>query len=230
MGRHGALLVAAALTSATAAASPLDVAFPRTDAFDFEAPAAGTYALPVIRPAADGTVLDEQGRRVTLHDAMDGKLVLLSFIYTRCADPDGCPLATAVLYDILFFSEQDRAIADNLRLVSLSFDPGHDTPEIMAGFRGAEPKTPVHRCDWAYLTTPSEAALRPLLDGYDQVVRKRYDDAGRFRGMFAHQLRVYLIDRHKRVRNIYGLGFLDPRLLIADVRTLLMEEQRQGRR
>ena len=39
----------------------------------------------------------------------------------------------------------------------------------------------------------------------------------------AHLLRVYLIDRQRRVRNIYGLGFLDPRLLLADVRTLLGE-------
>ena len=37
------------------------------------------------------------------------------------------------------------------------------------------------------------------------------------------------IDRQQRVRNIYGLDFLDPRLLMADVQTLLLEE-RQARR
>jgi protein SCO1/2 len=36
-------------------------------------------------------------------------------------------------------------------------------------------------------------------------------------------LRAYLIDREKQVRNIYGLGFLDPRLLVSDVHTLLDE-------
>jgi protein SCO1 len=44
-------------------------------------------------------------------------------------------------------------------------------------------------------------------------------------GRIAHQLRVYLIDRQRQVRNIYNLDFLDPRLVITDVQTLLLEEQ-----
>ncbi len=44
-----------------------------------------------------------------------------------------------------------------------------------------------------------------------------------------HLLRVYLIDRQLRIRNIYGLDFLGPRLLLADVRTLVLED-REARR
>ena len=40
-----------------------------------------------------------------------------------------------------------------------------------------------------------------------------------------HRLRVYLIDSQRRIRNIYGLDFLDPDLLLADVRTLVLEER-----
>jgi hypothetical protein len=40
---------------------------------------------------------------------------------------------------------------------------------------------------------------------------------------------VYLIDRQQRIRNIYGLDFLDPRLLLADVRTLLQEDRETRR-
>ena len=36
-------------------------------------------------------------------------------------------------------------------------------------------------------------------------------------------MRVYLIDGQKRIRNIYSYGLLDPRLVMTDVRTLLME-------
>ena len=46
-------------------------------------------------------------------------------------------------------------------------------------------------------------------------------------GPFTHQLRVYLIDSARRIRNIYSLGFLDPRLVVGDVRTLLLEEAKE---
>jgi len=45
-----------------------------------------------------------------------------------------------------------------------------------------------------------------------------------------HTLRVFLIDRDGRIRNIYSSGTLDPRLVLADVKTLLMEESRVSNR
>ena len=42
-------------------------------------------------------------------------------------------------------------------------------------------------------------------------------------GPYNHPLRVYLIDGQKRIRNIYSYGLLDPRLVMTDVRTLLIE-------
>jgi cytochrome oxidase Cu insertion factor (SCO1/SenC/PrrC family) len=38
-----------------------------------------------------------------------------------------------------------------------------------------------------------------------------------------HTLRVFLIDPGGNIRNIYSSDTLDPRLVLADVRTLLME-------
>ncbi|MGE0487214.1 MAG: SCO family protein [Gammaproteobacteria bacterium] len=201
----------------------------RTSEFDFDPPAPGSYTLPVVRPAADGAVLDTRGAARSLHDVFDGRIVLLSFIYTRCTDAQGCPLATAVLYKIFGASKADRALADNLRMISLSFDPAHDTPEIMAGYRNGDSPDWAGGAEWLDLTTASDADLKPILTAYDQVVRRRVDDAGKPTDAFGHQLRAYLIDRDKRIRNIYGLGFLDPRLLVADVRTLLAEEQAAGR-
>ena len=62
------------------------------------------------------------------------------------------------------------------------------------------------------------------LAGYGQIVTR----TGPGDGPLHHLLRVYLIDRRGRVRNIYGLEFLDPRLLLADIRTLLLEERAEG--
>jgi cytochrome oxidase Cu insertion factor (SCO1/SenC/PrrC family) len=200
----------------------------RTKEFDFDPPAPGSYRLPIIRAAADGRVLDTQGHSRSLHEVFDGKIVLLSFIYTRCTDARGCPLATAVLYKIFGGSRSDPELAANLRMLSLSFDPEHDTPEVMAGYRHGSSPEWSGGAEWLDLTTASNADLQPILTAYEQVVRRRVDEHGNPTDAFGHQLRAYLIDRHQRIRNIYGLGFLDPRLLIADVRTLLAEEKAAG--
>ena len=196
----------------------------RSEKFDFDPPAPGTYQLPVIRTAADGEVLDVSGNERLLHDIYDGKVILLSFIYTRCTDANGCPLATAVLYKIFGASKVDETLASNLRMISLSFDPANDTPEVMAGYRGSDAAHWQGGAEWVDLTTASDEQLAPILSEYDQVVRRRADEQGNPTDQFGHQLRAYLIDRNKQIRNIYGLGFLDPRLLIADVKTLLAEE------
>lgn len=204
-------------------------ALPRTPEFDYEAPKPGTYRLPPLQAATDGTVLDTKGNRLRLREAFEGKIVLLSLIYTQCGDPNGCPLATSTLLDIYDASAQDRALAENLRMVSLSFDPVRDTPSALASYAAPFKAAPDarRRSDWTFLTTASEAALAPILEGYDQAVQKNVDPNGTFNGVFTHILQVYLIDRAGRVRNVYSLSFLDPRLLIADVKTLLMEERRK---
>jgi cytochrome oxidase Cu insertion factor (SCO1/SenC/PrrC family) len=77
--------------------------------------------------------------------------------------------------------------------------------------------------EWDRLTTSSDRALAPILAGYGQIVtRPASTQAG---NALTHRLRVYLIDPQQRIRNIYGLDFLDPELLLADVRTLLVEER-----
>jgi cytochrome oxidase Cu insertion factor (SCO1/SenC/PrrC family) len=42
-------------------------------------------------------------------------------------------------------------------------------------------------------------------------------------GPLNHTLRVFLIDPDGNIRNIYSSDTLDPRLVLADVRTLLMQ-------
>ena len=196
--------------------------------FDYEPPAPGTYTLPDIAPSPPGTVLDSEGRQHPLARFTSGRLTLLSFIYTRCSDRLGCPFASAVLGQVADALSHDARLAPHARLLSLSFDPSHDTPAVMAAFRGrdavaAETGPAV---EWAFLTTASAAALNPILEGYDQHVAPDFDAAGAPTGDYSHLLKVLLLDRRGQVRNIYGVAYLDPRLLLADMETLLIEETR----
>ena len=186
----------------------------------FKVPEAGSYTLPVIGLAADGSVLTTANKNVQLYDLMGDKIVLLSFIYSTCSDVNGCPLATAVLHKIKKRLQKEPLVAEKLRLLTLSFNPEHDTPEAMAHYgEGLKNGT----LDWQFLTTRSEQQLQPILDQYQQSIQKIHDEQGNFTGTFSHILRVYLIDKDKQFRNIYSVSFLHADTLINDVKTLLNE-------
>lgn len=214
-------LLAAAADPTPAARPPVQAPLaPGYKPLAFKPPEPGTYVLPVLGNAADGRVVDSDNASLTLHDLYGDKTVLLSFIYTTCDDVNGCPLATAVFQKVKNKLKQSRDIAGQIRFLTLSFNPEHDTPEAMRrygqGFQDAG-------IEWRFLTTRSEQEIHPILNDYQQSVDREYDDQGQFTGKFSHLLRVFLIDRQKQIRNIYTVSFLHPDTLIADIRTLLQE-------
>ena len=214
--------VAAVLLRAVAATA--QASYPESAAandYQYEAPEPGTYALPVVRPAADGDLVDSAGKPVSLRELTRGRVTVLSFIYTRCASPQACPMATGVLMDLHELSAKDPALAKELRLVSMSFDPVHDTPERMRAYSELA-SSEVTAAPWHFVTARSEGALQPVLTAYGQAVDRKAN-ASDPTGPLNHTLRVYLIDREGRIRNIYSSGTLDLRLVVADVRTLLLE-------
>lgn len=186
----------------------------------FEAPAPGSYALPPLGAAGDGAVLDATGRSLRLHELYGNKVVVLSFIYTSCPDVNGCPLASFVLSLVQREVMTDPRLRDAVRLVSLSFDPAHDTPRRMASYGRAFRKDGF---DWRFLTFASEREVGPLLERYGQSVRRERGEDGGSLSTMTHLLRIYLIDRDKRIRNIYTPSFLHSDLLLADIRTVLAE-------
>jgi cytochrome oxidase Cu insertion factor (SCO1/SenC/PrrC family) len=197
-----------------------ELSLPRTAEYDYDVPEPGTYTLPVLKPAADGAVLGSDGKPVRLHDLADGRITILSFIYTRCADPRACLRASGVLSQLQQLTLAEPAVATNLLLLTLSFDPTHDTPEVMSRY-GSVFNGKQGGAEWLFLTTESRDQLAPLLERYGQQVDRARP--GSATGPYKHPLRVYLIDGQKRIRNIYSYGLLDPRLVMTDVRTLLME-------
>ena len=198
----------------------------RTADYDYDAPEPGTYTLPVIKRAADGALLDTSGKPVRLKALTRGRITVMSFIYTRCAATKACPYATGVLMQLQRASATDTALAQRLRLVSMSFDPVHDTPERMAAYSELASKPPM-AAPWHFVTTRSQTELQPILDAYGQAVDKKTNPLEPT-GPLNHTVRVFLIDDEGEIRNIYSSSTLDPRLILADVRSLMSERDRTG--
>jgi len=199
-----------------------DLAIGWRDNLGYSLPIPGSYQLYNIGKAGDGEVVDGIGDSVRLHELMDGKITLLSFIYSNCTDTNGCPLATSVFYKIQEKLKMDKKVLSKLKMISLSFDPEYDTPEIM-NLYGKD--LSYIDADWSFLTTDSSRKLDPILSEYDQPVIRKYTENGEYAGVQSHLLRVFLIDDNKLIRNVYNVDFLHPDLLINDIKTLLLSNE-----
>ncbi len=101
----------------------------------------GPKRLEVGDLVPDFRLTGQDGQVYKLSD-LRGKVLVLTFIYTRCPLPDFCPAMDRRFADLAMSIAAFPARAEKIRLVSISFDPEHDTPEILrthARIRGATP-------------------------------------------------------------------------------------------
>ncbi|MBP6724187.1 MAG: SCO family protein [Halioglobus sp.] len=119
-------------------------------------------------------------------------------------------------------AEKGADLPQQVRLISFSLDPVQDTPAALLDYAGHFRRKGFH---WQFLTTTSESELLPILDGHGQSRQRESDEDGNYTGSISHILRVFLIDRQGRIRNIYSSGFLDAVTVINDLRILATESR-----
>ena len=196
--------------------------FTKSDEFDFDPPKPGSYSLPNIKATPDGQLIDIDGKQHNLHDILQGKISLVSFVYLNCDDEHGCPLALSTLFEIYYASQQIPTLRDKVQLLVISFDPRRDTVEAIKDF--SYPLTSdgkaEQRLEMRAFTTHHQADIAPILRGFGQAV-----DRSGHAEKINHLLRMYLVDGQREIRNIYGLGLMDPRLMMGDVETLLLADE-----
>jgi len=98
-----------------------------------------TPAVPVLVPVGtvvpDFELTDQSGQQVAL-SALKGKVIAVTFIYSRCPLPDYCPRMVENFRAIRqrFSARMDR----DLVLLTISFDPQYDTPQILTRYAAAQ--------------------------------------------------------------------------------------------
>lgn len=79
---------------------------------------------------------NQDGKQIRLKDYR-GKALLLTFIYTRCPLPDYCTLMSNNFAKIDRQLEQDANLYAKTHLLSISIDPGYDTPQVLRSYGAA---------------------------------------------------------------------------------------------
>lgn len=81
----------------------------------------------------DFKLVDQSDRHVSL-DQFRGKALIVTFIYTRCPFPDYCPRVTGEFAKLDQQLRQNAALYQRTHLLSISFDPEHDTPKVLRDY------------------------------------------------------------------------------------------------
>jgi protein SCO1/2 len=140
--------------------------------------------LAIGERVSDFTLTDQTGQRVSL-SRFAGKVVAVTFVYTSCPLPDYCFRLSNNFARVQkrFAGQMGRELV----LLSISFDPVHDQPEVLAKYastRRADPNS------WHFLTgTPAEVKAVCRMFGLNF-----WPDEG----FLAHSLHMLVIDREAR--------------------------------
>lgn len=81
----------------------------------------------------DFKLVNQSGRRISL-EQYRGKTLLVTFIYTRCPFADYCPRMSSQFAEIHRQLKKNGALYNKTRLLSISFDPKHDTPKVLRSY------------------------------------------------------------------------------------------------
>ena len=157
----------------------------------------------------DAALIDQNDRRRAFAE-WRGTPTLITFIYTRCPLPNYCPLMDKNFAAIQRQGAADKDLKGKFKLVSISFDPEHDTPAVMkahAATLKADPNV------WTFLTADNVTIDRFAAKFGVSVTRE-----GDAPGEITHNLRTTLIDADGKILRIYTGGEWTVDVALADLR------------
>lgn len=184
--------------------------------------ATGANSLHMPAPGEDVpdfSFTNQSGKHVTLKQYR-GNVLLVTFIYTRCPFPDFCPRVSSN------FSEIYKQIGTNpdlasTHLLSISFDPKHDTPKVLRdyGFSVAHTREPALFNHWEF-AAPSSADLPRLADFFALTIKPEG-------GTITHNLSTAVIGPDGKIVKWYHGSDWQPSDLIKDVTDLKGEKGKE---
>ncbi len=165
------------------------VAKPAAETSRDNVPEPDASRVEVGRLVPDFVLRDQEGKDFRLSD-WRGKAVLVTFIYTRCPIPNFCPLMSknfAALQERL-----NRECPGRFHLLSVSFDPEYDRPEVLKDYASrfsTDPKT------WTFACGSKEQVGR--VTGLFGLVHEPEN------GTILHDLRTALISPEGRLVHVW---------------------------
>lgn len=189
--------------------APLERSPARDRAATSSAPSDGPLALNLLTEGdstPNATFVDQDGRTRDFA-SFRGSTVVVTFIYTKCPLPTFCPLMDRHFATVQAKLAEQPALK-NVHLVSISFDPTTDTPEVLkrhATALGADPTR------WTFLTG-ERAAIDAFAGRFGVFVAREPDAAD-----ITHNLRTAIVDANGVFVKAFTGNDWTPEHLLADL-------------
>ena len=176
------------------------------------APAAAANAMHMPSPGEevpDFAFTNQSGKVISLKQYR-GKVVAITFVYTRCPFPEFCPRMSGNFAEIYKKFSSDPALS-NTQLLTVSFDPEHDTPKVLRdyGFSVAHTQDPALFIRWQF-AVPKTADLPKIADFFALTIKPEA-------GMITHNLSTAVIGSDGKIVKWYHAGDWQPSDLIKDL-------------
>lgn len=138
-------------------------------------------------PLGDVALVDQSGSGFFLRE-LAGRPAAITFVATRCRET--CPIVNAVFAQL---ARDPRGA----QLVTVSLDPGYDTPIVIANYaRELQARSP----GWRFLTG-RPANIARVLEAFGVTLERGPDGVPD-----AHTNFIYVLDRNGRLRNTLPLS------------------------
>ena len=135
-----------------------------------------------------------------------GQVLAFTFIYTRCPLPNFCPRMTSHFLEAQRQLKADPAAPERWRLLTVSFDPEHDSPAVLKKYAEQQGGDPAR---WIFAT-----GAREELDALTEQFGLNY---GRVGETFDHNLRTVVVDLDGRIRRILIGNEWQPAELVSEI-------------
>lgn len=162
-------------------------------------------------PVPDVELVNQEGRPIRIGDYL-GKALLITFIYTRCPLSDFCPRMAQNFRVLEGKLSEKPDLYGTTHLLTVSFDPEHDTPEKLKAYALEEALAPAGALShWEFATGRPEA-VRELAD----FLQLDYapDEA---EGQIVHNLRTAIIAPDGTLAKVYNGNSWKPADLLSDL-------------
>jgi protein SCO1/2 len=156
----------------------------------------------------DAALIDQDDRRRSLSE-WRGSMTLVTFIYTSCPLPNFCPLMDQNFSTVQRAVAEEPVLAGKVKLVSISFDPDHDTPAVL---RAHAAKRRADAAVWTFLTG-DRVTLERVAGRFGVSVMREGQSVE-----ITHNLRTALIGADGRVIKIYSGSQWTPGEVLSDLR------------
>ena len=195
------------------------------DEIDIVGQAKADYLPPVqYKPIVPGesvpdfSFLNQSDRTIRIGQ-FRGKVLLVTFIYTRCPLAAYCPRMSRNFAAIDKSLSADPKLYDRTHLLSVSFDPTYDTPKVLRSYGGAYTGKYTEETfrHWDF-AAPSKKELPDVLKFFLVAATPEPDHT------FMHSLSTMVIAPDGKIYRWYPTNDWTPQQIVSDVRNLLKEK------